>query len=189
MDVTLFFFIFGLEIHIHQKTTLIIMANKRDLKRSINYITSELFAETMAAVIYSGKVDKEAGDNLLASIIITRDDLLELGHPNKAEQKYISDSKYDYYDVVEVIKHAFEITDEINVYMLNLILQKEWLRFITARYTVIDHIGTDWQGAFLIKTNPKYPEDHLLYLSQTDISKNAMDSIRSIAARSLFDKR
>lgn len=61
MDVTLFFFIFGLEIHIHQKTTLIIMANKRDLKRSINYITSELFAETMAAVIYSGKVDKEAG--------------------------------------------------------------------------------------------------------------------------------
>ncbi len=82
MDVTLFFFIFGLEIHIHQKTTLIIMANKRDLKRTINYITSELFAETMAAVIYSGKVDKEAGDNLLASIIITRDDFIKrISHP------------------------------------------------------------------------------------------------------------
>ena len=128
-------------------------------------------------------------DDMSRRFIITRDDLLELGHPNKAEQKYISDSKYDYYDVVEVIKHAFEVTDEINVYMLNLILQKEWLRFITARYKVIDHIGTDWQGAFLIKPNPKYPEEHLLYLSQTDISKNAMDSIRSIAARSLFDKK
>jgi hypothetical protein len=58
------------------------MANKRDLKRTINYITSELFAETMAAIIYSDKVDKEAGDNLLASIIITRDDFIKrVSHP------------------------------------------------------------------------------------------------------------
>lgn len=127
-------------------------------------------------------------DDMSRRFIITRDDLLELGKPNKAEQKYISASEYDYYDVVEVIRHAFEITDEINLYMFNLILQKEWLRFITARYTVIDHIGTDWQGAFLIKPNPKFPEEHLLYLSQTDISKNAMNSICSIAAKSLFNK-
>lgn len=127
-------------------------------------------------------------DDMSRRFIITRDDLLELGKPNKAEQKYISASEYDYYDVVEVIRHAFEITDEINLYMFNLILQKEWLRFITARYTVIDHIGTDWQGAFLIKPNPKFPEEHLLYLSQTDISQNAMNSICSIAAKSLFNK-
>ena len=127
-------------------------------------------------------------DDMSRRFIITRDDLLELGKPNKAEQKYISASEYDYYDVVEVIRHAFEIADEINLYMFNLILQKEWLRFITARYTVIDHIGTDWQGAFLIKPNPKFPEEHLLYLSQTDISKNAMNSICSIAAKSLFNK-
>ena len=58
------------------------MANKRDLKRTINYITSELFAETMAAVIYSDKADKEAGDNLLATIIITRDDFIKrVSHP------------------------------------------------------------------------------------------------------------
>ena len=31
------------------------MANKRDLKRTINYITSELFAETVAASLYNGK--------------------------------------------------------------------------------------------------------------------------------------
>ncbi|MEN9365110.1 MAG: hypothetical protein RL165_846, partial [Bacteroidota bacterium] len=30
------------------------MANKRDLKRTINYITSELFAETVAASLYNG---------------------------------------------------------------------------------------------------------------------------------------
>ena len=127
-------------------------------------------------------------DDMSRRFIITRDDLLELGRPNKAEQKYISASEYDYYDVVEVIRHAFEITDEINLYMFNLILQKEWLRFITARYTVIDHIGTDWQGAFLIKPNPKFSEEHLLYVSQTDISQNAMNSICSIAAKSLFNK-
>lgn len=29
------------------------MANKRDLKRTINYITSELFAECVAASLYN----------------------------------------------------------------------------------------------------------------------------------------
>jgi hypothetical protein len=35
------------------------MANKRDLKRTINYITSELFAETVAASLYNGKPTQE----------------------------------------------------------------------------------------------------------------------------------
>ena len=47
------------------------MANKRQLKRTINYITSELFAEAMATVIYSGKANKEESDNILASIILS----------------------------------------------------------------------------------------------------------------------
>lgn len=120
--------------------------------------------------------------------IVTREDLLKFGAPNKSAKEYITKSEYDYFDIVKVIKHALEITDEINVYMFNLIVQKEWLKFITARYTIREYIGVDWQGAYLVWTNSKYPEDHLLYLSQIDISKHAMDAIKSIAAESLAAK-
>ena len=87
------------------------MANKRDLKRTINYITSELFAETMAAVIYSGKVDKEAGDNLLASIIITRDDFIKrISHPEPGmpAKKYFKTLREDF------AAHASDIVDQLN---------------------------------------------------------------------------
>ena len=58
------------------------MANKRQLKRTINYVTSELFAEAMAAVIYTDKSNKDEGDNILASIILTRDDFISrISHP------------------------------------------------------------------------------------------------------------
>ena len=124
-------------------------------------------------------------DNLHRQFIVTKEDLLKLGNPNASSKKYISESTKDYYDIVEIIKRAFEIADEINVYMFNLLLKKEWPRFISARYTVRDHIGVGWQGAYIVKTDPRYPENHLLYLSQTSISKNAMNSILSIAAQSL----
>lgn len=67
------------------------MANKRQLKRTINYITSELFAEAMAATIYSDKVNKEEADNLLASIILMRGDFIaRVSHPEPemAPKKY-----------------------------------------------------------------------------------------------------
>lgn len=72
------------------------MANKRQLKRTINYVTSELFAEAMAAVIYSGKANsKEEGDNILASIILMRDDFISrVSHPEPG----IEPKKY--YDVL-----------------------------------------------------------------------------------------
>ena len=44
------------------------MANKRDLKRTINYITSELFAETVAASLYNGKPTQEDVDGILSAI-------------------------------------------------------------------------------------------------------------------------
>ena len=124
-------------------------------------------------------------DDECRHFIVTREDLLELGAPNKSAKEYISNSNHDYYDIVEVIKHALEITDEINVYMFNLIVKKEWHRFISARYTIREYIGVDWQGAYLVWINPKYPKDHLLYLSKIDISKNAMNVIKMIAAKSI----
>ena len=41
------------------------MANKRDLKRGINYICSELFAECVAASVYNKNSDKDNVDSLL----------------------------------------------------------------------------------------------------------------------------
>ena len=45
------------------------MANKRDLKRTINYITSELFAECVAASLYNGKPEQEDVDGIISSLL------------------------------------------------------------------------------------------------------------------------
>ena len=45
------------------------MANRRDLKRGINYICSDLFAECMAASLYDGTSNPEDVKNLLTSIL------------------------------------------------------------------------------------------------------------------------
>lgn len=53
-----------------------IMANKRDLKKSINYICSELFAETMAASIYGTNENQENIEALLTSIMVIDSDFI-----------------------------------------------------------------------------------------------------------------
>lgn len=58
------------------------MAKKRDLKQNINHICSELFAETIAASLYSTSDNKQNTEALLASIIITRNDFVKrVSHP------------------------------------------------------------------------------------------------------------
>lgn len=153
-------------------------------EKNVEYVVSKVLRNMIA---HHSKPYSEIvyDDNLRRKFIVTKEDLLKFGNPNASSKKYISENKNDYYDVVKIIKRAFEIVDEINVYMFNLLLQKEWPRFISARYTVREHIGVDWQGAYIVKADPRYPESHLLYLSQTSISKNAMNSILSIAAQNL----
>ena len=46
-------------------------------------------------------------------------------------------------------------------------------------------IGVEWDGAYLVSENTKYPKDHMMRLNKIDISKNAMQKILSIAAQSL----
>ncbi|WP_028896042.1 hypothetical protein [Prevotella sp. HUN102] len=46
------------------------MSNKRDLKRTINYICSDLFAEAVAASLYGSNEHQENVDALLSSILI-----------------------------------------------------------------------------------------------------------------------
>lgn len=58
------------------------MANKRDLKRSINYICSELFAECVAASLYNGKPAQDTVDNILSSILMIHADYIaRVSHP------------------------------------------------------------------------------------------------------------
>ena len=54
------------------------MANKRDLKRTINYITSELFAECVAASLYNGKPEQEDVDGIISVIVMTNTNLTNL---------------------------------------------------------------------------------------------------------------
>lgn len=152
--------------------------------KSIYYVVSKVLRDRVShySKPYTEIVYR---DSTCRQFIITKDDLLNDKSLNTAEKNAIRTCAKDYYDVVEVIRHAFSIIDELNKYMLNLMLQKEWDRYMSARLTIRHHIGVDWQGACLVYENPRYPQDHLLFLKQISISKQAMNSILSIAARNL----
>ena len=79
------------------------MTNRKDLKRTINYICSELFAECIAASLYGGKQDKQNTEALLTSILrINNDFVKRISHPEpgmpkkKYFQKALSKDCIDY---------------------------------------------------------------------------------------------
>lgn len=111
--------------------------------------------------------------------------LLKNNNLNRSGRSIVVKSGKDYFDVIEVITRAYEIVDEINNDMVNFLLKKEWINFYSSRITVREYIGIDWDGAYLVSKNPKYPETHMMYLTMTNISKNAINNILSIAAKSL----
>ena len=58
------------------------MTNKRDLKRTIKYICSDLFAECVGASLYNGTPEKDNVESLLTSIISTHTDFIRrISHP------------------------------------------------------------------------------------------------------------
>lgn len=52
------------------------MANRRDLKKNINYICSELFAECVAMMHYNLNVKQEDVDNIMARILWMQDEFI-----------------------------------------------------------------------------------------------------------------
>ena len=87
------------------------MANKRDLKRTINYITSELFAETVAASLYNGKPTQEDVDGILSAIVMINGDYISrVSHPEPGI------TKGEYYKklTVDFNKQVSEIIDQIS---------------------------------------------------------------------------
>lgn len=75
------------------------MANKRDLKKSINLICEELFVECIAASLYGAEGVKANGDAVLASIIKTESDFVSrVSHPEPgmSPAKYYRDLRENF---------------------------------------------------------------------------------------------
>ncbi len=86
------------------------MTNKRDLKQTINYICSDLFAECVAASLYGGKPDKDNVDALLASILRINDNFVRrISHPEPGMAPKI----YYKHLTEEFNKQVGEIIDQI----------------------------------------------------------------------------
>lgn len=87
------------------------MAKKRDLKRTINYICSDLFAECVASSLYSGrKPSQENVDALLSSILVIHSDYVRrISHPEPGMEQ-----KTYYKKLIEDFnKQVGEIIDQI----------------------------------------------------------------------------
>lgn len=86
------------------------MANKRELKQTINYICSELFAEAVATSLYGASKDGQNAESLLSGIIVTRNDFVKrISHPEPgmAPKVYyktlISDFNHRVSDIIDQI--------------------------------------------------------------------------------------
>ena len=70
------------------------MSNKRNLKKLINYICSDLFSECVAASLFSSKQDKTDANAILTSILMMhRDYICRISHPEPGlpAKKYYQD--------------------------------------------------------------------------------------------------
>ncbi len=86
------------------------MPNRRDLKRTIQNICSDVFAEVIAISLYEGGVDEENVESLLTSIIVTRNDFISrISHPEPgmSQKKYFDKLAQDF------TKSISEIIDQL----------------------------------------------------------------------------
>ncbi|MBR5729399.1 MAG: hypothetical protein IKX61_04215 [Prevotella sp.] len=86
------------------------MSNKKDLKKTINYICSELFAECVAASLYNGKPNEDSVNALLSSILMIQNDYVRrISHPEPGmKQKEYFKNLIDDFN-----KQTSEIIDQI----------------------------------------------------------------------------
>lgn len=85
--------------------------NKRDLKKRINNVCSELFAECVATSLYSSNNNEDNNNALLASILnIHNDYLTRVSHPEPGLSPHI----YYNYLIKDFNKSVGEIIDQIS---------------------------------------------------------------------------
>jgi hypothetical protein len=87
------------------------MANKRTLKKAINQICEELFAESIAASLYGTKNNKDNAEAILFSILNVQNNFIRrISHPEPGMK-----AKAYYKDLREKFSaQASEIEDQIN---------------------------------------------------------------------------
>lgn len=86
------------------------MANKRNLKQTINYICSELFAEVVAASLYGTTDNKDSAEALLSTILIVRNDFVKrISHPEPG----MKPKKYYQKLIADFNERVSEIIDQI----------------------------------------------------------------------------
>lgn len=86
------------------------MANRRNLKKIINYICNDLFSECIATSLYSGNKKKDEINAILASIVIVRQHYVcRISHPEPGmpAKAYFKDLK------ARLNTQIDEITDNI----------------------------------------------------------------------------
>ena len=85
------------------------MASKKGLKKTINNICTDIFAETVAASLYSGKPHNDNVDSLLKSILKIREDFVSrISHPEPglSKKKYYDHLANDFTEqIMEIIDH------------------------------------------------------------------------------------
>lgn len=100
-----FFSIFGLEY-----TKRNIMANKRILKRNINNVCGELFAECIAISMYSSKTEPADVQPLLTSILVLNNEYIKrVSHPEPG----MNPKAYYKHLVRHFQKETLELVDQI----------------------------------------------------------------------------
>ena len=58
------------------------MAKRRELKKAINFLCGELFAESVAITLYQKSVKQEEADQVMTRILNLQDDMLRrVSHP------------------------------------------------------------------------------------------------------------
>ena len=85
------------------------MANKRVLKRTINYICDEIFADCIACSLYSN--NRDSAEALIYSAITVRNDFIRrISHPEPGmpAKKYFKTLREDF------AAHASDIADQLN---------------------------------------------------------------------------
>jgi hypothetical protein len=81
------------------------MAKKRNLKRHVNFICSELFAEGVAVSLYKKNVDQNYMNDILSRILYMQDDFLRrLSHVEPGSEKlFYKKYKQDFHQQVDEV--------------------------------------------------------------------------------------
>ena len=87
------------------------MSNKRDLKRTINYVCGDLFTEGIAASLYGENRDNDNTEAILTSILVMHSNYIRrVSHvqPGMPAKVYFKDLKDKF------SKEVNEIVDQLN---------------------------------------------------------------------------